>query len=143
MQAKIDARLEAKAAAGPPAPASDMGGLSDQPTPLSMVTVEERMGEISPQKVQAIQQLWRVRVQPMPLVARPHANRLWPRRSKSLTDSLIRSASDPWAMAAHAACHLSDDRHVRFGHRRMVRAARLARVLRFFDPLRVDESSPR
>jgi hypothetical protein len=56
MQAKIDAKLEAKAAAGPPAPASDMAGMSAQPTPLSMATVEERMGEISPQRVQAMEQ---------------------------------------------------------------------------------------
>ena len=55
-QAKINARLEAKAAAGPPAPARDMVGMSDQPTPRSLATVEERMGEISPQTVQALEQ---------------------------------------------------------------------------------------
>jgi hypothetical protein len=56
MQAKIDAKVEAKAAAGPPAPASAMTGMSAQPTPRSMATVEERMGEISPQTVNAIRQ---------------------------------------------------------------------------------------
>ena len=56
MQAKIDAKVEATAAAGPPAPASAMTGLSAQPTPRSMVTVEERMGEISPETAQAVEQ---------------------------------------------------------------------------------------
>jgi len=55
MQAKIDAKLEAKAAAGPPAPASAMVGMSAQPTPRSMATVEERMGEISPETLAAVQ----------------------------------------------------------------------------------------
>ena len=56
VQAKIDTMLEAKAAAGPPAPASVMAGMSDQPTPRSMATVEERMGEISPQTVRVIEE---------------------------------------------------------------------------------------
>ena len=54
MQAKIDAMLQAKAAAGPPATAEAMAGTSPQPTPRSIATVEERMGEISPQTVDAI-----------------------------------------------------------------------------------------
>jgi hypothetical protein len=56
MEAKINAKLDAKAAAGPPAPASAMAGMSDQPTPRSMATVEERLGEISPQTVHAVEQ---------------------------------------------------------------------------------------
>ena len=56
MRAKIDAVLEAKAAAGPPATAEAMGGTSPQPTPRSLETIEERMGEISPQTVNAIRQ---------------------------------------------------------------------------------------
>ena len=57
MQAKIDAKLEAIAAAGPPATASAMEGPnSPQPTPRSIAGVEERMGEIRPETVQAIQQ---------------------------------------------------------------------------------------
>jgi hypothetical protein len=56
-QAKIDAKLEAIAAAGPPATASAMEGPnSPQPTPRSIAGVEERMGEIRPETVQAIQQ---------------------------------------------------------------------------------------
>jgi hypothetical protein len=39
MQAKIDAVLEAKAAAGPPATASAMAVTGGQPTPRSMATV--------------------------------------------------------------------------------------------------------
>jgi hypothetical protein len=56
MEAKINAKLDAKAAAGPPAPASTMAGMSDQPTPRSMAAVEERLGEISPQTVHAVEQ---------------------------------------------------------------------------------------
>ena len=56
MQAKINAKVEATAAAGPPAPPSAMVGMSAQPTPRSMAAVEERMGEISPQTVQAMEQ---------------------------------------------------------------------------------------
>jgi hypothetical protein len=57
MQAKIDAKLEAIAAAGPPATASAMEGPnSPQPTPRSIAGVEERMGEIRPETVQAMQQ---------------------------------------------------------------------------------------
>ena len=53
---KDQRKLDAKAAAGPPAPASAMAGMSDQPTPRSMATVEERLGEISPQTVHAVEQ---------------------------------------------------------------------------------------
>ena len=56
VQAKVDAVLEAKAADGPPATAEAMAGTSPQPTPYSLETVEERMGEISPQTVNAIRQ---------------------------------------------------------------------------------------
>ena len=57
MQAKIDAKLEAIAAAGPLASASAMEGPnSPQPTPRSIAGVEERMGEIRPETVQAIRQ---------------------------------------------------------------------------------------
>jgi hypothetical protein len=56
MQAKIDAKLEAIAAAGPPATAGAMEGPnSPQPTPRSIAGVEERMGEIPPETVQAIE----------------------------------------------------------------------------------------
>ena len=56
VQAKVDAMLEAKAADGPPATAEAMAGTSPQPTPYSLETVEERMGDISPQTVNAIRQ---------------------------------------------------------------------------------------
>jgi hypothetical protein len=56
VQAKIDAVLEAKAADGPPATAEAMAGTSPQPTPYSLETVEERMGEVSPQTVNSIRQ---------------------------------------------------------------------------------------
>jgi hypothetical protein len=56
-QAKIDAELEAIADAGPPATASEMEGPnSPQPTPRSIAGVEERMGKIRPETVEAIEQ---------------------------------------------------------------------------------------
>ena len=54
MQARIDARVEAIAAAGPFVPPSVSAGLGVQPTPFGMVTVEERMGEVPRNKVDAI-----------------------------------------------------------------------------------------
>ena len=56
MQARIDAKLEAKAAAGPTAREGAGAGMSDQPTPRSMATAEERLGEISAQTVDAVRQ---------------------------------------------------------------------------------------
>ena len=56
MQARIDAKLEAKAAAGPTAKEGIAAGMSDQPTPRSMAAVEEKLGEISPQTVDAVGQ---------------------------------------------------------------------------------------
>jgi hypothetical protein len=57
MQAKIDAKLEVIAAAGPPVTADAMEGPNNpQPTPRCIAGVEERMGEIRPETVQAIQQ---------------------------------------------------------------------------------------
>jgi hypothetical protein len=54
MQARIDARVEAIAAAGPFVPPSVSAGMGAQPTPFGIATVEERMGEISRNKVDAI-----------------------------------------------------------------------------------------
>jgi hypothetical protein len=54
MQARIDARVEAIAAAGPFVPAGISAGMGVQPTPFGIATVEERMGEIGRNKVDAI-----------------------------------------------------------------------------------------
>ncbi len=54
MQARIDAGVEAIAAAGPFVPAGVIASVGVQPTPFGMATVEERMGEISRNKVDAI-----------------------------------------------------------------------------------------
>jgi hypothetical protein len=56
MQARIDAKLEAKAAAGPTAKEGIAAGMSDQPTPRSIAAAEEKLGEISPQTVDAVRQ---------------------------------------------------------------------------------------
>jgi hypothetical protein len=54
MQAHIDARIEAIAAAGPFVRPGLAAGLGVQPTPLGIATVEERMGEISRNKMGTI-----------------------------------------------------------------------------------------
>ena len=54
MQARIDAKLEAKAAAGPTAKQGVAAGMSVQPTPASIAAAEEKLDEISPKKVKAI-----------------------------------------------------------------------------------------
>jgi hypothetical protein len=56
MQARIDAKLEAKAAAGPAAKQSVAAGMGMQPTPASIAAAEEKLGEISPRKVKAMKQ---------------------------------------------------------------------------------------
>lgn len=56
MQARIDAKLEAKAAAGPTAREGVSAGMSVQPTPRSIAAAEERLGEVSPQTVDAVRQ---------------------------------------------------------------------------------------
>ena len=47
MQAAIDARLEAKAAAGPAARESTAATMNRQPTPESIAAAEARLGEVS------------------------------------------------------------------------------------------------
>jgi hypothetical protein len=56
MQARIDARLEAKAATGPGATESAGALIHRQPTPGSIATAEERLGEMSAQKSAAVAQ---------------------------------------------------------------------------------------
>jgi hypothetical protein len=56
MMARIDAKLEAKAAAGPTAREGVGAGMSNQPTPRSMAAAEERLGELSPQTVEVVRQ---------------------------------------------------------------------------------------
>jgi hypothetical protein len=54
MQARIDAKFEAKAAAGPAAKEGVAAGIGLQPTPASIAAAEEKLGDISPRKVKAI-----------------------------------------------------------------------------------------
>jgi hypothetical protein len=54
MQARIDAKLEAKAAAGPTAKEGVAAGISMQPTPASIAAAEQKLGDISAKKVKAI-----------------------------------------------------------------------------------------
>ena len=53
-QARIDAKVESIAAAGPFVPPSLGAGMSVQPTPFAMAEVEERMGEISRNKLDIV-----------------------------------------------------------------------------------------
>ena len=54
MQAHIDASVEAIAAAGPFVPPGVSAGMGVQPTPFGIATVEEKMGEVSRNKVDAV-----------------------------------------------------------------------------------------
>ena len=54
VQAEIDARLETKAAAGPSARESTAATAHRQPTPGSIAAAEVRLGDVSPQKVEAV-----------------------------------------------------------------------------------------
>jgi len=56
MQARIDAKLKAKAAAGPMAPESSGALLHRQPTPRSIAAAESRIGDVSPQTVETVEQ---------------------------------------------------------------------------------------
>ena len=56
MQARIDARLEAKAAAGPGAKESAGALVDRQPTPSSIARAEESLGEVSTETVAAVKQ---------------------------------------------------------------------------------------
>jgi hypothetical protein len=47
MQARIDAKLEANAAAGPTAKQGVAAGMGMQPTPASIAAAEEKLGDIS------------------------------------------------------------------------------------------------
>jgi len=54
MQARIDAKLEAKAASGPTAKEGVAATMNMQPTPASIAAAEEKLGDISPKKIKAI-----------------------------------------------------------------------------------------
>jgi hypothetical protein len=54
MQARIDAKLEAKAAAGPIWRESAEATMNRQPTPGSIAAAEARLGELSPQTVEIV-----------------------------------------------------------------------------------------
>jgi hypothetical protein len=55
LQARFDAKLEANAAAGPTARESTAATLNHQPTPNSIAAAEAKLGEISPEKIQAVE----------------------------------------------------------------------------------------
>src|SRR5580692_8850057 len=55
LQAQFDSKLEANAAAGPSARESTAATMNRQPTPDSIAAAEAKLGEISPESVQAVQ----------------------------------------------------------------------------------------
>jgi hypothetical protein len=57
VQAKFDAKLEAQAAAGRYARESTVATMHRQPTPGSIATAEAQLGDVSPEKVQAVETL--------------------------------------------------------------------------------------
>jgi hypothetical protein len=54
LQAAIDTRLNANAAAGPDARESTAATMHRQPTPSSIAAAEGRLGDVSPQKLEAV-----------------------------------------------------------------------------------------
>jgi hypothetical protein len=56
MQARIDGKLEAKAAAGPTAKEGVPAGMGVQPTPRSIAAAEEKLGDVSAQTIAAVGQ---------------------------------------------------------------------------------------
>jgi hypothetical protein len=56
MQARVDARLEGIAAAGPSGRESVAATMNRQPTPGSIAAAEERLGDLPPQAMAAVQQ---------------------------------------------------------------------------------------
>ena len=55
LQAQFDSKLEANAVAGPSARESTAATMNRQPTPSSIAAAEAKLGEISPEKVQAFE----------------------------------------------------------------------------------------
>jgi len=55
LQAQFDSKLEANAAAGQSARESTAATMNRQPTPHSIAAAEAKLGEISPEKVQAFE----------------------------------------------------------------------------------------
>src|SRR5690348_16246202 len=78
MQGRIDAALEAKAAAGPTGKEGVPAGMSVQPTPRSIAAAEEKLGDISPQTIAASVRAWRKRAAPTLPAMRAHAKRRLP-----------------------------------------------------------------
>ena len=54
VQVEVDAKLNATAAAGPAARESTAATMNRQPTPESIAAAEARLGEVSPQKIEAV-----------------------------------------------------------------------------------------
>ena len=55
MQSKVDAKLEAKAAAGPSARESGAATMHRQPTPGSIAAAESKLGEVSSHTVEVVE----------------------------------------------------------------------------------------
>jgi hypothetical protein len=54
MRARVDARLDAIAGAGRAAPESGGALVHRQPTPNSIAAAEEKLGELSPERMEAV-----------------------------------------------------------------------------------------
>jgi hypothetical protein len=76
VQAKIDARLEAKAAAGLSAPESPAATAHHQPTPESIAAAEARLGDLPPERVTGPLRPWVELATPIALATGAPASRL-------------------------------------------------------------------
>ena len=81
MMARINAKLEAKAAAGPTGREGVGAGTHVQPTPRSMAAAEEKLGEVSAETVALSGKPCRARVPPTARVTKKRASKHSPTRN--------------------------------------------------------------
>jgi hypothetical protein len=96
MQSRVDARLEAKAAAGPSARESTAATMHRQPTPGSIAAAEGKLGEVSSDQVKAIEvAMARAPKQTSPTIRAPASKPLQRCSGRSVPDMLPGSACSP------------------------------------------------
>jgi len=77
VQGQIDATLEAAAAAGPTGQETTSATMHRQPTPKSLAEAEAKLGDISPETIQAVEDV-NARARPTSPETSKSANRLSP-----------------------------------------------------------------
>jgi hypothetical protein len=88
VQAQFDAKLEANAAVGPSARESTAATMNRQPTPDSIAAAEAKLGEISPESIQAVE-AGMARARDADRVGDQNTSRLWPTCSAFLAGKML------------------------------------------------------